>query len=354
MEYTPVGDLIGNAANGFKDALGGLKYADIAARAVMGNALNQGIGNLTGSQQGFSWSSVAISGIAAPMAAFASNQLGLAKMDAQGNLRPANLSTGNDLGRAAVSAGANALTQLAIRGGRINWQQVATDTILNFTQSRLQTLVEQQRNTMGNTSPVNNTGGNTPREDSAKSLYDRNLELASQGDVQSAMLVNSQSDGGLRASMLSQQPVDAANVDTMPRLFTALTKDGGSTGGTLAQQTARRGGWAIDYVSNGNDVGVYQPKIVDSVAAKARAGNAINTEAKISNNELAIEYAQAKLVQQQTLASKTMSGRGTPVNNWDGKSIGNPQSGYRDLNASDIATIIDASADATGKAYGAS
>ena len=83
------------------------------------------------SQIGFSWSSVAIAGIGAGVGASVSKQLNLT--DALG--QPTSNSLGNDLGRAAVNAGANALSQLAIRGGKINWQQVATDTILNFAQN---------------------------------------------------------------------------------------------------------------------------------------------------------------------------------------------------------------------------
>ena len=86
------------------------------------------------SQIGFSWSSVAIAGVGAGVGASVSKQLNLT--DALG--QPTSNSLGNDLGRAAVNAGANALSQLAIRGGKINWQQVATDTILNFASTRLQ------------------------------------------------------------------------------------------------------------------------------------------------------------------------------------------------------------------------
>ena len=102
------------------------------------------------SQKGFSWSSVAISAVGATAGAYASDKLGL-------NGR--NPNPGKDLGRAAVNAGANALAQITIRGGKVNWQQVATDTILNFTSTRLQGYVEaknaeliaQQRAAQGNT-----------------------------------------------------------------------------------------------------------------------------------------------------------------------------------------------------------
>ena len=117
----------------------------VAAGAVANNVLNQGVGNITGSQKGFSWSSVAISAVGATAGAYASDKLGL-------NVK--NPSVGQDLGRAAVNAGANALSQLAIRGGKINWQQVATDTILNFSQNRISSLVAEQRAANGNTQPL--------------------------------------------------------------------------------------------------------------------------------------------------------------------------------------------------------
>lgn len=138
LEYTPVGGVINNLASGVKTALGGLKYADVAVRAMTGNAVGQGVGNITGSQKGFSWSSVAVAGIGSAAAAYATNEMGLTKFNDKGRLEPTDTKLGTDFGRAAVDAGSFALTQLVIKGGKINWQQVATDTVTNLIQNRAQ------------------------------------------------------------------------------------------------------------------------------------------------------------------------------------------------------------------------
>ena len=44
---------------------------------MLGSVINQGVGNVTGSQIGFSWSSVAVAGIGAGVGASISKQLGL-------------------------------------------------------------------------------------------------------------------------------------------------------------------------------------------------------------------------------------------------------------------------------------
>ncbi|ROH83776.1 LysM peptidoglycan-binding domain-containing protein, partial [Pseudomethylobacillus aquaticus] len=129
----------------------GSKYAAVAARAVVGNVIHQGVGNLTGSQQGFSWSSVAISGIGAAAGAVASDKLNLTTTNAQGVVSQVGTTTGADLGLAAVNAGGFALTQLVVNGGKVNWQQVATDTVTGFIQNRGSSkLIEQQRAAQGN------------------------------------------------------------------------------------------------------------------------------------------------------------------------------------------------------------
>ncbi|ROH83497.1 hypothetical protein ED236_12270, partial [Pseudomethylobacillus aquaticus] len=129
----------------------GSKYAAVAARAVVGNVIHQGVGNLTGSQQGFSWSSVAISGIGAAAGAVASDKLNLTTTNALGVVSQVGTTTGADLGLAAVNAGGFALTQLVVNGGKVNWQQVATDTVTGFIQNRGSSkLIEQQRAAQGN------------------------------------------------------------------------------------------------------------------------------------------------------------------------------------------------------------
>ena len=124
----PEGAPTGLGAN-LRSALGAGSYAEIAARAVVGNVVSQGVGNLTGAQKGFSWSSVAISAVGATAGAYASDKLGL-------NIR--NLSPGQDLGRAAVTSAAQGLassvasqlTQITLDGkGKLNWASVATSGI---------------------------------------------------------------------------------------------------------------------------------------------------------------------------------------------------------------------------------
>jgi YD repeat-containing protein len=104
-------------------------YAAVAARAVVSNVVGQGIGNITGSQKGFSWSSVAVAGVGAVAGAALTENLGLNK------LSPDMSVVGAKFGRAAVDAGAFALTQLVIKGGKVNWMQVASDTVTNFIQN---------------------------------------------------------------------------------------------------------------------------------------------------------------------------------------------------------------------------
>ena len=178
-----------------RSALGAGSYAEIAARAVVGNVINQGVGNLTGAQKGFSWSSVAIAGIGAGVGAYASDKLGL-------NGR--NPSAGQDLGRAAVNAGANALAQITIRGGKVNWQQVATDTILNFSQSRISSLVAEQRAAQGN--------ANDDPTYSTRPKGSFTQELLSSNQVEAAAINDKPNFNGLRASYInSPEQLNAKN-----------------------------------------------------------------------------------------------------------------------------------------------
>ena len=162
---------------------------------MVGNVVSQGVGNLTGAQKGFSWSSVAISAVGATAGAYASDKLGL-------NIR--NLSPGQDLGRAAVNAGANALAQITIRGGKVNWQQVATDTILNFSQSRLSSLVAEQRAVQGN--------ANDDPTYSTRPKGSFTQELLSSSQVEAAAINDKPNFNGLRASYVdSPEQLNAKN-----------------------------------------------------------------------------------------------------------------------------------------------
>ncbi len=129
-----------NAISGFSDVLKPVlgNFAATASQAVVGSIINQGVGNLTGAQKGFSWSSVAISGIGAVAGAAISDKLGLGYYENTSLL--SNTTVGADIGRAAVQAGANALTKLVVRGGKVDWLQVATDTITGSIQNRQQSI----------------------------------------------------------------------------------------------------------------------------------------------------------------------------------------------------------------------
>jgi YD repeat-containing protein len=135
LDYTPIKETIGKMAGGIGNAVGN-NYAAVAARAVVGNVVTQGIGNITGSQKGFNWASVAIAGIGAATGAAISDNLQLSTTNELGINSSVRTDFANDLGRAAVDAGAFALTQLVVKGGKINWQQVATDTITNLIQNK--------------------------------------------------------------------------------------------------------------------------------------------------------------------------------------------------------------------------
>jgi YD repeat-containing protein len=138
---------ITNDLQSFASKLGGAVgggYAAIAARAVVGNVIGQGIGNITGAQKGFNWSSVAISGIGTAAGAAISDHFELSNhKDGLGTI---GTKFGDDLGRAAIDAGAFALTQLVVRGGKVNWQQVATGTVINLIQNRTNSAVQEAIN----------------------------------------------------------------------------------------------------------------------------------------------------------------------------------------------------------------
>jgi YD repeat-containing protein len=113
-------------------------YAAVAARAVVGNVVGQGVGNITGTQKGFSWSSVAVSAIAAPVTAKLNDKL-FGEVGF-GGLRTGdwafNNPTASAFAESAVSAGVSALTQLSVQGGKLNWSSIAADTLSSFVPSR--------------------------------------------------------------------------------------------------------------------------------------------------------------------------------------------------------------------------
>ncbi|WP_124553492.1 LysM peptidoglycan-binding domain-containing protein [Methylophilus methylotrophus] len=172
---------ISGAANG--------GYAAVAARAVIGNVVGQGIGNFTGSQKGFNWSSVAISGIGAAAGAAISDKL---QLTSNYGALTNGTNFGADLGRAAVSAGSFALTQLVVSGGKVNWQQVATDTVTNLIQNRAESkaqdvavqnwfdgLTQQQKDTYLKSNLVSNDDSRMILRPDGKSPWGEGSQVAS-------------------------------------------------------------------------------------------------------------------------------------------------------------------------------
>lgn len=108
---------LGNSLNGVLDGFG-----KVAANAIVGNVINQGIGNLTGQQSGFSWSSLAASAVAATATA----SLGKNVFHIDPNTDKALYATTN-----AVVSG---LTRVAIQGGHVQWEAIASDALTSYIQ----------------------------------------------------------------------------------------------------------------------------------------------------------------------------------------------------------------------------
>ncbi|MCZ8217436.1 MAG: hypothetical protein O9262_14425, partial [Cyclobacteriaceae bacterium] len=220
---------------GLAEAVNG-GYAAIAARAVVGNVIGQGIGNLTGSQKGFNWSSVAISGIGAAAGAALSDNL---------KLNTVGTGFGADLGRAAVDAGAFALTQLAVRGGKVDWQQVATDTVTNLIQNRARSIEEEEQNKV-----IKKATTTVTREDSAQRMYETNLAYAEANKPIGGMTSSTSSQGGL--SLATAYATDNAVVPiTQPEQTITTSKDPITIKQKIAPpaqiQTSEYNGFEFDY-----------------------------------------------------------------------------------------------------------
>ncbi|ROH85916.1 hypothetical protein ED236_09310 [Pseudomethylobacillus aquaticus] len=117
-------------------ALSGFKYTEIAARAAIGNTVHQAVGNLTGSQQGFSWTSVAVSSLAAAGGAAFSDKMGWSgeNISTFAEKHPV-LADSLSIGSGAIISAA---TRLTIQGGKLDWVTVAADTLSGFVGARLQ------------------------------------------------------------------------------------------------------------------------------------------------------------------------------------------------------------------------
>jgi YD repeat-containing protein len=110
--------------------------------AAAANAVNQSLNMALGKQNGFNWTSLAISAVAAPIA----NQISSGFTGQGGTFANADALTQNAINggtRALVSA----VTRLSIQGGKLNWEAVAADTIYAMQEG----LRDQYRNSTGTT-----------------------------------------------------------------------------------------------------------------------------------------------------------------------------------------------------------
>ena len=159
-ELGPVKTLTSNIGNAAGSVFGGAlgNFANIATQAAVGNVISQGVGILTGQQKGFSWSSVAISAIAAPIVSSVNDSL-FGKIDTATGLRTSNfaLSSPRTAGALAgfVSSGVTELTRVAIQGGKINWVSVATGTAQGVADVMRAQQITADRLKQGNTTAVN-------------------------------------------------------------------------------------------------------------------------------------------------------------------------------------------------------
>ena len=191
--------------------------------------------------------------VGATAGAYASDKLGL-------NGR--NPNPGQDLGRAAVNAGANALAQITIRGGKVNWQQVATDTILNFTSSRLQGYADDKRAETAkaaNDAQIAKAKQTLVVGSNASSGINLNEVTATGVSLNNAQREALDKQWQAAADKLPQIPLGyatASNGQVTPLLFGNDASAGGDAGGSIAERTARTGALVVDYVGKAGDVGV--------------------------------------------------------------------------------------------------
>ncbi|EUJ10338.1 Rhs family protein [Methylophilaceae bacterium 11] len=109
--------------------------AGIALNAAAKNIIGQGVGIITGAQKGFSWSSVAVSAIAAPISSKVNKEL-FGFSDIQG-MRTATSAAQNrllsGLGESAISSAVSELTRVTLEGGKLSWNSIAVNTATSFT-----------------------------------------------------------------------------------------------------------------------------------------------------------------------------------------------------------------------------
>ncbi len=163
-----------------------------AANAAISNVASQGLSIITGQQKGFSWSSVAVSAIAAPLVSKVNEKLLGGSTPLLGSIASNPIAAQTVAG--FVSSGVQELTRVAIQGGRINWVGIASSTAQAFTSAALTSAIAQQRAVQGNTTAV------AQKEDSAQALYNANLAYAQNNASVGGVLSTSTNQGGLTAT----------------------------------------------------------------------------------------------------------------------------------------------------------
>nr|WP_305089272.1 DUF4214 domain-containing protein [Massilia sp. YIM B04103] len=107
--------------------LGGASWQATAARAMVSNVVGQGIGNITGLQQGFNWRSVAVAGVGAAVSSSMNEELGLTK----NGQAVEGLDPGAKLFKQTMSGMVSGTASAIARGGKISVTQIATDAFGN-------------------------------------------------------------------------------------------------------------------------------------------------------------------------------------------------------------------------------
>ncbi|MFZ6876587.1 hypothetical protein ACO0LF_31535, partial [Undibacterium sp. Di27W] len=112
-------------SGGMLSALNGSELPQVIGRAMLGNAVSQGIGIATGLQDSFNWRNVAASGVGAGVGSQVGGWLGDNKVFGEvGNYW-------SDVARGTVSGFASGVTVAAMRGGKIEMAQIARDAFGN-------------------------------------------------------------------------------------------------------------------------------------------------------------------------------------------------------------------------------
>jgi hypothetical protein len=154
----------------------------IAARAVVGNVISQGVGIITGQQSGFSWASLAVSAVSAPISNSINEKIFGKTIDQFGN-RGGGLfdSPGSKIfaqvGSGLIDSGVRELTRVAIQGGRVNWSSVALGGVQGYANTIAET-VARQREAAGNTTTLNGNSNSSNQAGGSVEGRDRYLDMS--------------------------------------------------------------------------------------------------------------------------------------------------------------------------------